>query len=156
MARLNPWRWVVLGLAALYFLVPLASSVIFTVDVPGQGVTFDAYSQIVSTDGFVSSLLLSLELALATIEGLREGIYGQPPVMLALYSMGGPNTVVCGIQPRDGSCLFYLHRIEQDDVPDLSLAGVGRHARHLEFASPKSVPDKVLAGLLKLSVKRLE
>ena len=67
MARLNPWRWVVLGLAALYFLVPLASSVIFTVDVPGQGVTFDAYTQIVSTDGFVSSLLLSLELALATI-----------------------------------------------------------------------------------------
>ena len=67
MARLNPWRWVVLGLAALYFLVPLAASVVFTVDVPGQGVTFDAYSQIVSTDGFVSSLLLSLELALATI-----------------------------------------------------------------------------------------
>ncbi|MER5505344.1 ABC transporter permease subunit [Streptomyces sp. NPDC002766] len=67
MARLNPWRWVVLGLAALYFLVPLASSVIFTVDVPGQGVTFDAYSQIVSADGFVSSLLLSLELAVATI-----------------------------------------------------------------------------------------
>ncbi|MEU6253856.1 ABC transporter permease subunit [Streptomyces sp. NPDC047043] len=67
MARLNPWRWVVLGLAALYFLVPLAASVVFTVDVPGQGVTFDAYSQIISTDGFVSSLLLSLELALATI-----------------------------------------------------------------------------------------
>ncbi|GAA3832831.1 ABC transporter permease subunit [Streptomyces coacervatus] len=67
MARLNPWRWVVLGLAALYFLVPLAASVVFTVDVPGQGITFDAYSQIVSTDGFVSSLVLSLELALATI-----------------------------------------------------------------------------------------
>ena len=67
MARLNPWRWVVLGLAALYFLVPLAASVVFTVDVPGQGVTFDAYSQIVSADGFVSSLLLSLELALATM-----------------------------------------------------------------------------------------
>jgi hypothetical protein len=95
------------------------------------------------------------ELALSTIEGLREGIYGHAPVMLALYSMGGPNTVVCGIQPRDGCCLFYLHRIEQDDVPDLTLAGVGKHARHLEFASPRSVPDKVLAGLLKLSVKRL-
>ena len=65
--RLNPWRWVVLGLAGLYFLVPLAASVVFTVDVPGQGVTFDAYSQIVSTDGFGSSLLLSLELAAATI-----------------------------------------------------------------------------------------
>ncbi|MFE9441747.1 ABC transporter permease [Streptomyces sp. NPDC006602] len=67
MARLNTWRWVVFGLAALYFLVPLAASVVFTVDVPGQGVTFDAYTQIVSADGFVASLLLSLELAVATI-----------------------------------------------------------------------------------------
>ncbi|MFB7572568.1 ABC transporter permease [Streptomyces sp. NPDC056165] len=67
MARLNPWRWAVLGLAALYFLIPLAASVVFTVDVPGRGVTFDAYTRIVSTEGFVSSLLLSLELAAATI-----------------------------------------------------------------------------------------
>ncbi|MEU9152139.1 ABC transporter permease subunit [Streptomyces sp. NPDC048417] len=65
--RLTPWRWAVLGLAALYFLVPLGASVVFTVDVPGQGVTFDAYSQILSADGFTSSLLLSLELAVATI-----------------------------------------------------------------------------------------
>ncbi|MEU6669947.1 ABC transporter permease subunit [Streptomyces sp. NPDC046727] len=65
--RLTPWRWAVLGLAALYFLVPLAASVIFTVDVPGRGITFDAYTEILSTEGFVPSLLLSLELAVATI-----------------------------------------------------------------------------------------
>ncbi|MFE2071204.1 ABC transporter permease [Streptomyces sp. NPDC059467] len=65
--RLTPWRWAVLGLAALYFLIPMGASVLFTVDVPGQGVTFDAYTQIVSADGFLSSLLLSLELAVATI-----------------------------------------------------------------------------------------
>ncbi|MFJ5532096.1 ABC transporter permease [Streptomyces sp. NPDC093261] len=67
MARLNLWRWGVLIPAGLYFLVPLAASVVFTVDVPGQGVTFDAYRQIVSTPGFGSGLLLSLELAAATI-----------------------------------------------------------------------------------------
>lgn len=67
MARLNLWRWGVFVLAGLYFLVPLAASVVFTVDVPGQGVTFDAYSQIFSTGGFVSSLVLSLELAVVTI-----------------------------------------------------------------------------------------
>ncbi|MFJ2235790.1 ABC transporter permease [Streptomyces sp. NPDC087859] len=67
MARLNLWRWGVYGLAGLYFLVPLAASIVFTVDVPGQGLTFDAYTRIFSTDGFVTSLLLSLELALATI-----------------------------------------------------------------------------------------
>ncbi|MGW1158204.1 ABC transporter permease [Streptomyces sp. NPDC002513] len=67
MARLNLWRWGVLTLAGLYFLVPLAASVVFTVDVPGQGITGDAYRQILSTPGFGSGLLLSLELAAATI-----------------------------------------------------------------------------------------
>ncbi|MFF2773880.1 ABC transporter permease [Streptomyces sp. NPDC058052] len=71
MARLNPttraWRPAVLGLAALYFLVPLAASVVFTVDVPGQGLTLDAYTKILGTEGFTGSLLLSLGLAAATI-----------------------------------------------------------------------------------------
>ncbi|MEU1542340.1 MULTISPECIES: ABC transporter permease [Streptomycetaceae] len=65
--RIRPWRGIVLVVAGLYFLVPLAASVIFTVDVPGQGVTFDAYGQILKAEGFTSSLLLSLELAAATI-----------------------------------------------------------------------------------------
>ncbi|MEV0450885.1 ABC transporter permease subunit [Streptomyces sp. NPDC050600] len=70
MARLNPaphWRRWVLGLAGLYFLVPLAASVVFTVDVPGQGLTLDAYTKIIGTEGFTTSLLLSLGLAAVTI-----------------------------------------------------------------------------------------
>ncbi|MDX2648756.1 ABC transporter permease subunit [Streptomyces sp. PA03-1a] len=65
--RIRPWRGIVLAGAGLYFLVPLAASVIFTVDVPGQGITFDAYGQILGAEGFTSSLLLSLELGAATI-----------------------------------------------------------------------------------------
>ncbi|MEV3911547.1 ABC transporter permease [Streptomyces canus] len=98
MARLNLWRWGVLGLAGLYFLVPLAASVVFTVDVPGQGITFDAYTQIFSTDGFVSSLLLSLELALATIAVV---LLLMVPAMVALR-LGAPRLrplveVVCSL-----------------------------------------------------------
>ncbi|GAA3992683.1 ABC transporter permease subunit [Streptomyces sp. NBC_01352] len=98
MARLNTWRWAVFGLAALYFLVPLAASVVFTVDVPGQGVTFDAYTQIVSADGFVSSLLLSLELAAATIAIV---LLLMVPAMVALR-LGAPRLrpvveVVCSL-----------------------------------------------------------
>ncbi|MET8248030.1 ABC transporter permease subunit [Streptomyces sp. NPDC005202] len=98
MARLKVWRWAVLGLAALYFLIPLAASVVFTVDVPGQGVTFDAYTQIVSTDGFVSSLLLSLELAAATIAVV---LLLMVPAMVALR-LGAPRLrpvveVVCSL-----------------------------------------------------------
>ncbi|MET7604104.1 ABC transporter permease subunit [Streptomyces avermitilis] len=66
MARLNLWRWAVLAFAGVYFLVPLAASVIFTVDVPG-GISFAAYRRIIGSDGFVPSLLLSLELAASTI-----------------------------------------------------------------------------------------
>ncbi|WP_052852687.1 ABC transporter permease [Streptomyces avicenniae] len=78
MARLTPharaarprprwWRAAVLTGAAVYFLVPLAASVVFTVDVPGSGLTLDAYGRITTAEGFGDSLLLSLELAAATI-----------------------------------------------------------------------------------------
>ncbi|MER5928988.1 ABC transporter permease subunit [Streptomyces sp. NPDC002054] len=72
MARLTtttttPWRALVLAAAALYFLVPLAASVVFTVDVPGRAPNLDAYTRILDTEGFLPSLLLSLELAAATI-----------------------------------------------------------------------------------------
>ena len=98
MARLNLWRWGVLGLAGLYFLLPLAASVVFTVDVPGQGITFDAYTRIVSTDGFTSSLLLSLELAAATIAVV---LLLMVPAMVALR-LGAPRLrpvveVVCSL-----------------------------------------------------------
>ncbi|MET9846249.1 ABC transporter permease [Streptomyces ossamyceticus] len=107
MAGLNPgraarrpalWRPLVLACAGLYFLVPLAASVIFTVDVPGEGVTFDAYTQILGTDGFVSSLLLSLELAAATIAVV---LLLMVPAMVALR-LGAPRLrpvveVVCSL-----------------------------------------------------------
>ncbi|MEU8616463.1 ABC transporter permease subunit [Streptomyces sp. NPDC048623] len=65
--RVRPGRGLVLLLAAVYFLLPLAASVIFTIDVPGEGLTFEVYTKIIGAEGFVPSLLLSLELAAATI-----------------------------------------------------------------------------------------
>ncbi|MGA5703596.1 ABC transporter permease [Peterkaempfera bronchialis] len=65
--RVRVWRGVVALVAALYFLGPLAFSVLFTVDVPGQGYTVDAYRGIVGADGFLDSLRLTLELAAATV-----------------------------------------------------------------------------------------
>ncbi|MFF4391352.1 ABC transporter permease [Streptomyces sp. NPDC001552] len=61
------WRGAVLALAGAYFLVPLVASFVFTVHVPGHGITFEAYTELLSADGFTESLLLSLGLAAATI-----------------------------------------------------------------------------------------
>ncbi|MDQ1043861.1 ABC transporter permease [Streptomyces sp. V4I2] len=97
MARLNLWRWGVLGLAALYFLVPLAASVVFSVDM-GDRISFDAYSRIAGTDGFVTSLLLALELAVATIALV---LLLMVPAMVALR-LGAPKLrpvveIVCSL-----------------------------------------------------------
>ncbi|MEE1819979.1 ABC transporter permease subunit [Streptomyces sp. SP18ES09] len=65
--RRRAWRGLVLGLGGAYFLVPLVASFVFTVHTPGQGVSFEAYTALLSADGFTESLLLSLGLAAATI-----------------------------------------------------------------------------------------
>ncbi|RKT03068.1 putative spermidine/putrescine transport system permease protein [Streptomyces sp. 3211.6] len=65
--RPRVWRGAVLALAGAYFLLPLLASFVFTVHVPGQGVTFEAYTELLGADGFSQSLLLSLGLAAATI-----------------------------------------------------------------------------------------
>ncbi|MFD7165473.1 ABC transporter permease [Streptomyces violascens] len=64
---LRPWRGAVLLVAGTYFLVPLLASLVFTVDVPGQGFTLDSYTQIFSADGFTTALLRSVGLALCTV-----------------------------------------------------------------------------------------
>ncbi|MFD3326837.1 ABC transporter permease [Streptomyces sp. NPDC058701] len=68
-ARRRPrvWRGAVLALAGAYFVLPLLASFVFTVHVPGQGVSFEAYTGLLAADGFTESLLLSLGLAAATI-----------------------------------------------------------------------------------------
>ncbi|MGW2860670.1 ABC transporter permease [Streptomyces sp. NPDC001205] len=64
---LRPWRGAVLLVAGGYFLVPLLASLVFTVDVPGQGLTLSSYTQIFTADGFGAALLRSVGLALCTV-----------------------------------------------------------------------------------------
>lgn len=66
-SRPRLWRGVVGLVAAVYFLGPMAASVLFTVDVPNEGLTLSSYSGILGAEGFWSSLRLTLELAAATI-----------------------------------------------------------------------------------------
>lgn len=65
-SRLRVWRGAVLLLAGLYFLVPMAASVWFSID-DANGISFDAYTGLLSAEGFTDSLVLTLELAAVTV-----------------------------------------------------------------------------------------
>ncbi|AKU15882.1 ABC transporter permease [Luteipulveratus mongoliensis] len=60
-------RTAVLAIAGVYFLLPLAASLWFTVHSEGKGFSFSTYGDILTADGFTQSLLMSLGLAVATI-----------------------------------------------------------------------------------------
>ena len=64
--RLRVWRGVVLGIAAVYFILPLYAALKFALSKPGGGITFNAFSSIPSQLGFSAAFELSLRLALVT------------------------------------------------------------------------------------------
>jgi putative spermidine/putrescine transport system permease protein len=60
------WRVVVLGLAALYFLVPLLSAAEFSLRIPGGGYGIANYLAIARDEVLLESLLVSLQIAVLT------------------------------------------------------------------------------------------
>ena len=64
--RGGAWRWAVLVLLGVYFLVPIAASVWFTVRSP-DGVTARHYAEIPTAEGFAEAFTRSLVLALLTV-----------------------------------------------------------------------------------------
>ncbi len=60
------WRVVVLGLAALYFLVPLLSAAEFSLRTPGGGYGVANYLAIGTDEVLLESLLVSLQIAVVT------------------------------------------------------------------------------------------
>jgi putative spermidine/putrescine transport system permease protein len=62
------WRFSVLIVLGLYFLIPIAASVLFTVRDRGRGgVTLEHYAQIPGTEGFAEAFTRSLALAGLTV-----------------------------------------------------------------------------------------
>ncbi|MGP3975523.1 ABC transporter permease [Streptomyces sp. 8N114] len=83
-ARRRPWgSALVLLLAALYFLAPVAASLWFTVDDPAEGFTFGAYAKGLRDDSMATSLALSIRLGLATV-ALGLALMVPTMVMVAL------------------------------------------------------------------------
>ncbi|RII19811.1 Sulfate transport system permease protein CysW [Streptomyces sp. YIM 130001] len=79
MARLNT-RAPVLTVAALYFLVPIAASLWFTID-DSDGISFEAYTKGLGSEGLITSLTLSVLIGFATVV---LGLLLMVPTMVAV------------------------------------------------------------------------
>jgi putative spermidine/putrescine transport system permease protein len=67
MRRGKPWSWIVLAIAASYFLVPLIATIDFSLKIRRGTYSFDAYMSVFSDPRFQATFSYSLLVGLATI-----------------------------------------------------------------------------------------
>ncbi len=101
----------------------------------------------------------------ATAESLRtmirepmpdfnENIYGGLSVANAHYSRGGPNHVVCGIQPALDHCKLYVHHVADVRRDGLRIEGSGKNTRHVKVRSVDDETTERLSWLLLEALRR--
>jgi putative spermidine/putrescine transport system permease protein len=67
MKRGKPWAWLVFGIGALYFMLPLIATFIFSLRMRRDQLTFDAYLSVFNDGRFQSTLTYSLVIGLLAI-----------------------------------------------------------------------------------------
>jgi putative spermidine/putrescine transport system permease protein len=67
MKRNKTWAWVVFGLGAAYFLLPLLATLQFALSIRKTGYTFDAFTSVLYDPRFQASFGYSLVIGLCTI-----------------------------------------------------------------------------------------
>lgn len=66
----------------------------------------------------------------AALPDAEEAIGGGGKIGMALYSIGGPHNVVCGIQPTASACKLFFHGWKGLAESGFVLEGSGKYARH--------------------------
>jgi hypothetical protein len=84
----------------------------------------------------------------------EENIYGGLMVANALYSIGGPAKVICGIQPDKIQCRLFLHNVADVKLPGIKIEGAGKHARHVKVKELNKDNKKGLSRLIREAFKR--
>jgi putative spermidine/putrescine transport system permease protein len=67
MTRIKIWSWIIFGLGALYFIVPLLATVIFSLSIRRGTYSLDAYTNVLQTPAFQQTFGFSILIGIATI-----------------------------------------------------------------------------------------
>lgn len=74
---------------------------------------------------------------------------------MALYGVGGPDSVALGIQPGPKSVKLYVHHPELLGDTPFRLEGRGRHVRHIKFTTPPVDRRDDLLALVRIPMRAL-
>jgi hypothetical protein len=86
-----------------------------------------------------------------TLPDADEAFYGGSKMGMVLYSIDGPNNVICGIQPADSICKLFFHGWKRLGEAGYRLEGSGKNARHIKIRSPDEIEPDELAQMLMIS-----
>ena len=88
---------------------------------------------------------------LLTLPDASEAIGGGDRIRMALYSIGGPNNVVCGIQPTANACKLFLHGWQALVQAGFRLEGSGKHARHIKLREVSELERLEVARMISIA-----
>lgn len=89
------------------------------------------------------------EIVVSYFDNIEGTIVGGAKVKLILYSRGGKNNVLCGIQEgSDSSCMFYVHHLDNIDHERLRFSGKGKHAKRIKFNNIDEIIEEDIKWLL--------
>lgn len=89
------------------------------------------------------------EIILSYFSNIEESVIGGAKVKLALYTRGGKNNVLCGIQKgKEDSCMLYVHHVESIEHERLKFSGSGKHAKRIRFTNSNEIIDGDINWLL--------
>lgn len=78
----------------------------------------------------------------------HEHVSGGLKFGTALYSLGRPTNVACGLQPTTMHCKLYLHHVQPGDVAGIRIEGSGKNARHIKVASSSAARQAAIAAAI--------
>jgi hypothetical protein len=86
-----------------------------------------------------------------TLPDADEAFYGGGKMGMVLYSIDGPNNVICGIQPTDSICKLFLQGWKRLAESGYRLEGSGKNARHIKVGSPNEIEPAELAQMVMIA-----
>jgi hypothetical protein len=87
------------------------------------------------------------------IPDVDEAVSGGAKMGMALYSIGGANNAVCGLQPTENMCRLFFHGWKRLEEAGYRLEGSGKHARHIKIRALEELDAKQVADMIKIAAE---